>query len=61
MELNDHHLVFKNKNNYNFYNNLKNKIRVGIHAYTMKNEGRTKITALLLNYLFKIKIYSKYI
>lgn len=60
LELNEHYLAFKNKYNYN-YNNLTNKIRVGIYAYTMKNGGRARITALLLNYLFKIKIFKIYL
>ena len=59
-ELNDHYLFYKNKYNFNV-NNLTNKIRVGIYAYTMKNGGRARITALLLNYLFKIKIFKIYL
>ena len=61
LELNDHYLAFKNKYNYNFNNSLTNKIRVGIYAYTMKNGGRARITALLLNYLFNIKIFQIYL
>ena len=61
LELNEHYLAFKNKYNYNSNNNLTNKIRVGIYSYTMKNGGRARISALLLNYLFKIKIFQIYL
>lgn len=44
-----------------FNKELKNKIRIGIYAYTMKNGGRARITAQLLNYLSKIYIFQIYL
>ena len=36
---------------------IQRKIRLGIYGYCMFNGGRARITALLVNYLYKIKIF----
>ena len=40
-----------------FNNNLKKKIKLGIYAYGIKNGGRARITSILINKLYKIKIF----
>jgi hypothetical protein len=43
--------------NMTFYNKINNKIKVGIYGHCIKNGGRARITALLINYLSPIKIF----
>lgn len=45
--------------NLTFYNinKRKNKINIAIYAFSIKNGGRSRITALLINYLYKINIF----
>jgi glycosyltransferase involved in cell wall biosynthesis len=45
--------------NLTFYNNnkRKNKINIAIYSFSIKNGGRSRITALLINYLYKINIF----
>jgi len=38
-------------------NKRKNKINIAIYAFSIKNGGRSRITALLIRYLFKINIF----
>lgn len=61
MELKYNYLDIKKKFNLTFNKELKNKIRIGIYAYTMKNGGRARITAQLLNYFSKINIFQIYL
>ena len=48
--------IFKNVN-LNFNKKIKEQIRLGIYGYCIFNGGRARITALLVNYLYKIKIF----
>ena len=47
--------------NIKFYNNLKNKLRIGIYSHSIKNGGRARITSILVNYLYKVKIFKLYL
>ena len=38
-----------------------NKIRIGVFSYYLRNGGRARITSLLLNYLYRIKIFNLYL
>ena len=38
-----------------------NKLKIGIYSYYLRNGGRARITSLLLNYLYKINIFSLYL
>jgi len=38
-----------------------NKIRIGIFSYYLRNGGRARITALLLNYLYKVNMFNLYL
>jgi glycosyltransferase involved in cell wall biosynthesis len=55
--LNNNYLYNQKYLNLSFNNNLSNKIKIGIYAYSIKNGGRARITALLINNLNKIKIF----
>lgn len=44
-----------------FHKKLKKKINLGIYAYRIKDGGRARITALLMNYLNNIKIFNLYL
>ena len=41
-----------------FFNNITNKIRIGIYSYYLKNGGRARITSILINFFFKYKIFN---
>lgn len=43
--------------NLSFNNNITKKIKIGIYTYSIKNGGRARITAILINKLYKIKIF----
>jgi glycosyltransferase involved in cell wall biosynthesis len=49
--------------NFTFHNINKNKkkINIAIYAFSIKNGGRSRITALLINYLNKINIFKIYL
>ena len=42
---------------FNNINKRNNKINLAIYAFSLKNGGRSRITALLINYLYKINIF----
>ena len=45
----------------NFHNKLKYKIKFGILCQNIKNVGVQRLTALLINYLYKIKFLKIYL
>ena len=45
----------------NFINILKNRIHLGIYTYCLNNGGRARITSILINYFYKIKIFNLYL
>ena len=47
--------------NLSFINILKNKIHLGIYTYCLNNGGRARITSILINYFYKIKIFNLYL
>ena len=47
--------------NLGFNSKLKNKIRIGICAGYLFNGGRARITAILINYLIRIKLFDIYL
>jgi hypothetical protein len=57
LELNKIYLKTQNEFNLPFVNNINNKIRIGIYAFTVKNGGRARVTSLLINYFNNIKIF----
>jgi 3D (Asp-Asp-Asp) domain-containing protein len=48
-------MSFHNK----FHN--QNKIKIAVYTHCIKNGGRARVTALLLKYLYKIKIFDLYL
>ena len=61
LNLNIDYLNIQKDINCTFQDKLNNKIKLGILAYTIKNGGRAKITALLINYFYKKRIFDIYL
>jgi len=65
------HLSFDNKENYNQkystilktfdYNSIKKQLRIAVYSLTISGGGRARMTALLINYLHKIKKFKLYL
>ena len=55
--LNDNYLDKQKYLNLSFNNIINKKIKIGIYSYSIKNGGRARITAILINNLYKIKIF----
>ena len=60
-QLNNNYLKIQNNIKINFNNSIHNKIRIGIYAYTIKNGGRARLTSLLINYFYHIKIFNLFL
>jgi glycosyltransferase involved in cell wall biosynthesis len=60
-ELNNKYLFIQKKFNLSFANNIKSKIRIGIFCFGIKNGGVERLVALLINYLYKVKIFKLYL
>ena len=56
-ELNKKYLFIQKKFNLSFSNNIKQKIRIGIFCFGIKNGGVERLVTLLINYLYKVKIF----
>lgn len=58
-DFNDNYTKINLNLNLTFHNinKRKNKINIAIYAFSIKNGGRSRITALLINYLYKINIF----
>ena len=57
INLNESYYTLQKTLNLSFNNKLFHKIRIGIYTYCIKNGGRARITSVLINYLYKIKIF----
>ena len=57
-DLNEYDLIMTKQLNFNIYKKINNKINIGIYTFRLKNGGRARVTALLINYLYKIKIFN---
>jgi hypothetical protein len=44
-----------------FYNKIINKIRIGIFTHSLRNGGIQRMSALLINYLYKTNIFNLYL
>ena len=60
-EINKNYLLIQKQFNLSFPNNLHQKIRIGIICYSIKNGGIERLVALLINYLYKVKIFNLYL
>ncbi len=60
-EINKNYLLIQKQFNLSFSNNLHRKIRIGIICYSIKNGGIERLVALLINYLYKVKIFNLYL
>jgi hypothetical protein len=59
--INQNYIQIQNKYNISFNNRIKNKLNIGIYAFGIKNGGRARSTALLINYLKDIKIFNLFL
>ena len=59
--LNKNYLITKKNVKLKFYNKLKNQIKIGILCHNIKNGGIERLTALLINYLYNIKLFKIYL
>lgn len=60
-EINKNYLLIQKQFNLSFPNNIRQKIRIGIICYSIKNGGIERLVALLINYLYKVKIFNLYL
>ena len=60
---NEQYVRIQKKINIEFNNSFpnKNSIKIAIFCHCIKNGGRARVTALLLQYLYKIKIFNIYL
>ena len=58
MELNEEYLNIQKNLNLSFNNKLTKKLKIGVYSYSIKNGGRARMTASLINYLYKVKIFN---
>ena len=57
IKINGNYLKNQLKLNFTFHQKLKNKIQIGIYSIGLKYGGSERITALLINYFYKIEIF----
>jgi len=60
-EINKNYSQIQHDLNLNFMNNLNNKINLGIYSFCLKYGGRARLTSILINYMYKIKIFKIYL
>ena len=61
IQINNNYLKLQLELNLTFSNQLKNKINLAIYYTSIKNGGVERLTALLLNYFDKIKIFNLFL
>ena len=61
LELNKNYLKTQLNLDLSFNNKIKNKIKLAIYYTSIKNGGIERLTALLMNYLDKVKIFNTYL
>jgi len=60
-EINQNYLNIQKHLNLFFPNSINHKIRIGIFCTSLKNGGVERIMSLLINYLYKVKIFELYL
>ena len=60
-QINENYYDIQKVVNDSFFPPIKYKIRIGIYCYCLKNGGRARITSILINYFYKIKIFNIYL
>ena len=59
--INQNYIQIQKIYNISFNNRIKNKLNIGIYAFGIKNGGRARSTALLINYFKNIKIFNLFL
>lgn len=55
--INEDYLIIQNNLNLSFPNYIKHKIRIGIYCSSLKNGGLERLISILINYLYRVKIF----
>ena len=55
--INEDYLIIQKNLNLSFPNNIKHKIRIGIYCSSLKNGGLERVISILINYLYRVKIF----
>ena len=61
LEINKHYSKIQRDFNLSFINIFKKRIHLGVYTYCLNNGGRARITSILINYFYKIKIFDLYL
>ena len=61
LDINEKYSKIKMHLNLTFNEEIKFKIKIGIYAYCIQNGGRARMTSILINYFYKIKIFKIYL
>jgi len=61
IELNRYYINIQKNLKLSFTTILKRNIRIGIYIYNLKNGGTQRITSILLNYFYKVKIFDLFV
>jgi hypothetical protein len=59
--INKNYIQIQKKINISFNNRIKSKLNIGIYTFGIKNGGRARSTALLINYFKNIAIFNLYL
>ena len=59
--LKENYSKFQKSLNITLYNEIINKIRIGIFTHSLRNGGIQRMSALLINYLYKSNIFNLYL
>ena len=59
--INEDYLIIQKNLNLSFPNNIKHKIRIGIFCKSLKNGGIERLVTILINYLYRVKIFELYL
>ena len=61
LQISKNYSKIKREFNLSLIDTLKKRIHLGIYTYCLNNGGRARITSLLINYFYKIKIFNLYL
>ena len=61
LKLNSNYLSIQKYINLSFKKKLRNIIKIGLYCHSIKNGGTERIVSILINFLYKIKIFEIYL
>ena len=57
-KLNEYIINYQKELSKTFHFKISKKIRVGIYTFCLKNGGRARLASMLINFLYKVKLFS---